>query len=73
MKRIAHAPTEARSQENLKDDKKIVIAYYERHKADFKSKADAAYRTFEQKLVPYKYSTIYKWLDEYIRKGSALK
>jgi len=45
-----------------------IIEYYERHKDEFKSKADAAYRIFEKRLVPVKYSTIYTWLDEHIRR-----
>ncbi len=56
------------SQERQQDGKATVIDYYERHKTEFGSKADAAYRIFEQKLVPYKYSTIYTWLDRHIRR-----
>lgn len=52
----------------LRSDKRIVFDYYERHKTEFRSKADAAYRIFEQNLVPVKYSTIYTWLDNYLRK-----
>ena len=50
------------------DDKKKVIGYYENHKNEFKSKADAAYQIFERKLVSVKYSTIYTWLDKHVRK-----
>jgi len=56
------------SQERQQNGRTTVIEYYERHKTEFGSKVDAAYRIVEQKLVPYKYSTIYTWLDRHIRK-----
>lgn len=57
-----------RSGDTADEQKRIVIDYYEQHKDEFTSKADAAYRIFEQNLVPGKYSTIYTWLDRHIRK-----
>jgi hypothetical protein len=54
--------------EQSRVSKKLVIEYYERHKSEYANKADAAYRIFREKLVPYRYSTIYTWLDEHIRK-----
>lgn len=52
----------------LPNGRATVVDYYEQHKGEFQSKVDAAYRIYEQRLVPYKYSTIYTWLDRHIRK-----
>ena len=64
----ARAGEEKTSAVVLQDGRATVIDYYEKHKGEFQSKVDAAYRIYEQRLVPYKYSTIYTWLDRHIRK-----
>lgn len=63
-----HAAATKRWRDKPQEPRRIVIDYYEQHKVEFKTKTDAAYRIFEQNLVPVKYSTIYTWLDRHIRK-----
>lgn len=68
MAKNIHATSSKETRLMLQESAKIAIEYYEYHKTEFKNKTDAAFRIFEQKLVPVKYSTIYRWLDRHIRK-----
>lgn len=46
------------------------IKYYEEHKSEFKSKADAA-RFISTKLEPVTYDTVYRWIINYEKMRSA--
>ncbi len=47
--------------------KKTVLSYYEDHKSDFKSLADAAEVIHSKNLVPLAPPIIHKWLEEYVK------
>ena len=67
MTKRIHPAAKKRSQDTAQEERETVVAYYEKHKGEFKSKTDAAYRIFKQNLVSVRYSTIYTWLDKHIR------
>lgn len=57
----------------LKPEKQAVFEYYEKHKAEFKSLADATTKIKNAKITPYLHSTVYSWLRAYVKAKKAAK
>lgn len=55
----------------IKPHKQAVFEYYEQHKAEFKSLADATSKIKDANITEFKDSTVYNWLRAYVKAKKA--